>query len=58
MPRLTKRQKHLKKACEVKAAHELEGYNDTDLPIYDEPMENNNAVSIVRKLQEAAKKYY
>src|SRR5215213_9864502 len=38
---------------------ELEGYDDIDnLPVYDEPVENDNAVSIVRKLQEAAKKYY
>src|SRR3954452_13641928 len=38
---------------------ELEGYDDTDnLPVYDEQVENDNAISIVRKLQEAANKYY
>src|ERR1700722_15995152 len=34
-----------------------EDYDDAHI-ILDEPLENNNAVSIVRKLQEAAKKYH
>src|SRR2546429_9394046 len=29
-----------------------------NLPVYDEPVENDNAIDIVRKLQEAAKKYH
>jgi len=101
MPRLTKRQKHLKKACEAKKAKrqytrsnididnvsdfesypnvndisshdELKGYDNIEDPdndnisfydnddfsIYDELIENDNAISIVKKLQEAAKKYH
>jgi hypothetical protein len=101
MPRLTKCQKHLKKACEAKKAKrqyarsnididnvsdfetypdvndtsshdELKGYDDIEGPdidnisfhdnnnfsINDEPIENDNAISIVKKLQEAAKKYH
>jgi len=101
MPRLTKCQKHLRKAREVKAKHqyaksdinaqvniddsenylnvnntyfynELEGYGDVkdfninntffydndNFSVHDELVEINNAISIVKKLQEAAKKYH
>ena len=101
MPRLTKRQKHLRKACEIKAKHQyaksdnkiqvniddsesypnvndtyfhdkLESYGDVEdldidnaffydddnFSVHDEPLEINNAISIVKKLQEAAKKYH
>ncbi len=33
-------------------------YNNDNFSIHDEPIENNNAISIVKKLQEAAKKYH
>src|SRR6266487_4681182 len=39
--------------------NEQEDYDDTgNFPIYDELVESDNAINIVRKLQEAAKKYH
>ncbi|CAB4416727.1 unnamed protein product [Rhizophagus irregularis] len=74
MPRLTKRQKRSRKAYEAKSTRKSNFDNDSDnmsinddsdnvddtdnFPVNDEPVENDNAVSIVRKLQEAAKKYH
>ncbi len=98
---LTKRQKHLRKACKVKVKYQytksdinvqvniddsesysdvndtyfhdkLEGYGDVEdldidntffydddnFSVHDEPVEINNAISIVKKLQEVAKKYH
>ena len=86
MLRLTKRKKHLRKACEAKTVNwniksnidnvqidvdDISVHDDSnndDLPnvsddadnfsVYDKPVENDEAVNIVKRLQEAAKKYY
>jgi hypothetical protein len=68
MPRLTKHQKVLRKACEVRKNNsdndfdnmsindDSNNVNDTDnFPVNNKLVKNNNAVSIVIKLKEAVK---
>ncbi len=68
MPHLTKCQKQSRKVCKIKATNkstqidfydESDSYdNDDNIVIHNELEKNDNAASIIRKLQEAAKKYY
>src|SRR6185312_10492756 len=63
MPRPTSNQKKSKKAYEAKAhkynidANNSEAENSDNFS-YDEAVENNNAASIVKRLQAAANNYY
>ncbi|CAG8510226.1 16023_t:CDS:2 [Funneliformis caledonium] len=73
MPHPTKCQKYLKKICKTKKAkrqytrsydniedpdNDNISFYDDNFSIHDEPIENDNVISIVKKLQEAAKKYH
>lgn len=57
MPRITKRKKQSKNTAHQSHQH-IDDISDDNFSGYDEPVENNNAASIINKLQEAANKYY